>query len=255
VLPTIDQCGSNAYVDGEQFYAVQHGLDRFYENTFYVNLFSKIRILPILSDPTSEDGDGDTLLDINDNHPLIEDWTNYFIVYDNPGADFIEQAEWMATYAYYGNNVEYIYVTTVNEFVDAWNSMDMPIYTIHLYIHGGVDYKKNIAELYFYNEQMFYEDFNKLNNKTVQNKVYLYSCEGGTQIGETSMAWEFSKLISGKPVVALVNDKVDYFNWKHLTQKFPIRHGKTGYWAEVYSEYIDNKWVLTLNKIGDNWRL
>ncbi len=58
-----------------------------------------------------------------------------------------------------------------------------------------------------------------------------------------------------KPVVTLVNDKVDYLNYKNPFQKIPIMHDGDGYWAEGYSEYIDNKWVLKLNKIGENWRL
>ena len=71
ILPTIDQCGSYACVNNEQFYAVQHGLDRFEENKFYSNVLSEIRILPILSDPTSEDGDGDSYNDIVDSQALI----------------------------------------------------------------------------------------------------------------------------------------------------------------------------------------
>ena len=74
VLPTFDDC--KEFLEEEYFY-VENGLQRYCEslNHDYATLeyiLSIAPVLPINSDPTLEDSDGDTLTDTIDNDPLRE---------------------------------------------------------------------------------------------------------------------------------------------------------------------------------------
>lgn len=74
VLPTFDDC--KEFLEEEYFY-VENGLQRYCDslNHDYSTLdfiLSVMPVLPINSDPTNEDSDGDTLLDTIDNDPLRE---------------------------------------------------------------------------------------------------------------------------------------------------------------------------------------
>lgn len=74
VLPTFDDC--KEFLEEEYFY-VENGLQRYCDslNHDYSTLdfiLSVMPVLPINSDPTNEDSDGDTLADTIDNDPLRE---------------------------------------------------------------------------------------------------------------------------------------------------------------------------------------
>lgn len=195
----------------------------------------------------------------------------------------------MANYAYDDKNIEYIYVKHMDDFVNAWNN-DIPKYSenIHLYLHGGIN------SLYFLNEtaslsdnafsihkyddegnEIFLEKYseNLLDDKVINNKVYLYSCNGGTVSDDSSIAKYFAKLSNGSGITNLVNDSVDYYNfitpklvptllfWLSATAaenvyayyfvRYPLMHDNAGYWAEMFYK---NKEFYEIN-IGDKWIL
>ena len=121
----------------------------------------------------------------------------------------------MANYAYDDENVELIYITQIDEFIDEWNNPEMNYaYTIHLFLHGDK------GSLCFSDGEMNYEDIDKLDNKVVQNKVYLYSCNGGTEFEKSTVAWKISEKINGKYVEALKDDYVDYLSIKEYDYHF-----------------------------------
>lgn len=67
-LPTYGECVA---IKSELTY-VEQGLNRYNDEDIapYSEIYS-FNVLPIISDPTSEDGDGDGLIDIHDNKPLV----------------------------------------------------------------------------------------------------------------------------------------------------------------------------------------
>ncbi|MBE6889737.1 MAG: hypothetical protein E7485_06960 [Ruminococcaceae bacterium] len=65
-LPTLQQC-----MDYTELSYVKEGLNRFLGAYNVTNLLGDIRVLPISSDPTSEDGDGDGYIDTIDEDRLI----------------------------------------------------------------------------------------------------------------------------------------------------------------------------------------
>lgn len=65
-LPTLQQC-----MNYTELSYVEEGLNRFLGAYNVTNLLGDIRVLPISSDPTSEDGDGDQVLDIYDKNDLL----------------------------------------------------------------------------------------------------------------------------------------------------------------------------------------
>ena len=78
-LPTYGECVA---VKSELTY-VERGLNRFddviiNDNAFLNYVYGTVYVLPIVSDPTSEDGDGDGIPDIGDHYPLIEEDYNVF---------------------------------------------------------------------------------------------------------------------------------------------------------------------------------
>ena len=157
----------------------------------------------------------------------------------------------MSEYAYDNENVKFIYVTKIDEFIEEWNNPEFKYAnTIHLYLHG------DMGSLYFFEETMTYEDMDKLNNKYVQNKVYLYSCNGGTEFENTNVAWKISEKIYRKYVEALKDDFVDYFSILHPFRKIPIMHNGKGTWCYFYSmNHFDNGYEYYTEEIGDEWTL
>ena len=198
------------------------------------SILSEIYVLPILSNPTKKDSDGDELLDNIDNNPLTYDeLMNYFIVYKNEDNNFIKQADWMSDYAYDDENVEHFEVTQYADMVDVWNNeFGQKIGNIHLYLHGGE------GKLFFKKETTSYSGITLLDELEIKNKLYLYSCHGGSKYNESTVASELAKKVSEKSVYALVNDSVDYFNtfnpflWH---EKLPLMHDGVGYWANFTS--------------------
>lgn len=90
-LPLATVC-SDLYVntkgkDGEKpLTYVENGWKAFEDSIYYSDL-SKIHILPINSDPTSEDGDGDGKIDSKDGNPLREIIILSQLVYNEKGVD------------------------------------------------------------------------------------------------------------------------------------------------------------------------
>ncbi len=176
---------------------------------------------------------------------------NYFFVYDNPGSDFIKQAEWMIKYNYKNKNCTTYKMRKISKFEDYWNSLpNGGIKDIHLYFHGGKGF------LAFKNEEMYVDEIRKLKNTSLSGKVYLYSCNGGTQnsYGET-VAGAFAKVVSGAKVRAVVNGKVYYRAWYQLFSRKPLTKEKGAYWADFHYGKYKGKMTVYCNRVGDTWRL
>lgn len=181
---------------------------------------------------------GDGYDDVKDPQPLIATYYNYFIYYERPTGEekssMKEPAYWMAEYAYDNEDCIMYPVSFMDDFIKVWN-YQIPNYApnIHVYLHGGID------TLEFYNESIDGEDIDdgiyELTNKTVLNKVYLYSCEGGTVYhfdspyeeysAHQSIAMCFAKLCVGTSVIALENDEVDYFRLTKYTPSNMVWNG------------------------------
>ncbi|MBE6838147.1 MAG: hypothetical protein E7507_01205 [Ruminococcus sp.] len=254
-LSTIDDCISHFSDKGELSY-VQNGLTRLQAlpGSVYSELMT-IRILPINSDPLSVDGDRDGHNDYDEMYTyctelLRVNYTDYYYVYSRKGHDFIEQAEWMKVYADDGDIIQTIYVQKYDKVVSNWNNMTSYVDDIHLFCHGGV------CQLYFFGEDVDLTDISELNTYNITGKLYLYSCHGGTYSNEydNTMAWELSKRINGKKVIAVNGDSVDYFRmWLPFSKK-PVLHDGIGYWAEYYWIYCNDKYIRYSNPLGREWR-
>lgn len=261
--------------------AVVLQLKRF-DSDFSNDLFSTSSdryYLPIISDPTLLDSDGDGADDENDPDPLIIA-CNYFIYYERPNNDpersMRKAAYWMADYAYDNQRCCMLKVTTFEDFVDAWNNkIPNSANTIHLYLHGGIE------SLEFYGQSVdwrFYLENNAIDLKKVKvfEKVYLNSCNGATlyeyQDYSESMATHFSRLCPSCEIVALKDDLVVFFRITKYTQiptitaldvflninnyynvYIPVAHEGKGIWVSVtYDEQND---ICITKEIGDTWRL
>lgn len=119
-----------------------------------------------------------------------------------------------------------------------------------MYFHGGKGF------LAFKNEEMYVDEIRKLKNTSLSGKVYLYSCNGGTQnsYGET-VAGAFSKVVSGAKVRAVVNGKVYYRAWYQLFSRKPLTKEKGAYWADFHYGKYKGKMTVYCNRVGDTWRL
>lgn len=176
---------------------------------------------------------------------------NYFFVYDNPGSDFIEQADWMKKYNYKNKNCTTYKMRKISSFENYWNSLpNKGIKDIHLYFHGGKGF------LAFKNEEMYVDEIKKLKKTSLSGKVYLYSCNGGTpnSYGET-VAGAFAQVVSGAKVRAVVNGKVYYRAWYQLFSRKPLTKEKGAYWADFHYGKYKGKMTVYCNRVGNTWRL
>ena len=111
----------------------------------------------------------------------------YVIYYED---DFEKQAKNSPGYDSDNEDVIFIGVSTAQEFVDAWNSMEGEIDDVYLYVHGGK------GELYFYKEDLGFSgeiSFNDLEDKTVDGMIFLLSCKGGKGKEGNNVAWMFAQ--------------------------------------------------------------
>lgn len=147
------------YIDKVLFY-VENGLQRFkaavgegaeYDYVSPVNSLMKVKVLPIKSDPTSEDGDEDGILDIYDGQKLSNDhYPDLFVNYINNGIIKFDDIV--------GNNYSEIY------------ACKKPITELNLYI--------DIAPLFYYDEygdEVTFEngDWLKVNEGTLINFYFV----------------------------------------------------------------------------------
>ena len=175
---------------------------------------------------------------------------NIFFVYNNPGRDFNTQAKYMAKKSYDNRNVEYIKITSIDEFKNEWNNLKdrNDIGDIHLFLHGGK------GELHFKNEEMYYSDFEDLENIQISGRACLYSCQGGTEYKDTTIAYKFSEKLNGAPVRAAVNSSVYYRDWYQLFARWPLIKDKGSYWADFkYNEKSEEKYEK--KKVGKKGKM
>ncbi len=185
---------------------------------------------------------------------------HYFFVYSRKGSDFKRQAKWMANYAYKNKKVKFIYIEKVTDFIKEWNKLPSKrIIDVHLFLHG---YRGSLC---FKDGELIYDKalksknnhyFSELKKINPTGKVYLYSCNGGTNYSSNpkktnSVAQQLAKKVDTHVVRAAVDDSVNYFRWYAPTSCLPILAYNTGYWAD-FSYY---KGELSIENIGKEWYL
>ncbi|MBQ8582847.1 MAG: peptidoglycan-binding protein [Ruminococcus sp.] len=209
--------------------------------------------------------------------------SNILVYQERPDgtSSFYNQAKAMRDnyYSSEKGNTKLIKVSYMDQFIFIWNYViPSKVKNIHLFLHGqqyllyfydGADDGLKIDDM-LTGEQIDYEQFlgtwrfppkpKMLFKKQVTNKVYLYSCQGGTYdesyltIGEKySMARTFARLCPNAYVVALQGNEVDY---NPITYK-PERHSLKGQWImEKYStsQTGGGKYVPTF-VLGTKWKL
>ena len=176
---------------------------------------------------------------------------NIFFVYNRSGNDFTSQAKWMRRYAYNDKNCVSFYLQKVSEFKSKWSDLcNYNINDIHLYLHGGTGF------LYFHGESMSIDDIDSLEKVNLAGKIYLYSCNGGTnnQYGE-SVAGAICKKVSGVTVRAVVNGSVYYRAWYQLVSRKPLTKEKNAYWADFHYGKYKGKYTVYSTSIGKTWKL
>ena len=114
----------------------------------------------------------------------------YVFYYNDLYSGFKDQAMNSPYYNKNSKNVVMIAVKTVEDFKNAWKSMNGTIDYIYLYLHGGT------GVLYFKGETMYASQIKALKSKKVKYRVYLFSCHGGDGKEGKNVAWAFSKLTS-----------------------------------------------------------
>lgn len=108
----------------------------------------------------------------------------YVLYYDRENSGFYTQSH--NSRYYNNNNVEFIAFTTVQEFTDAWNSTDGEIDEVYIYAHGGE------GVLYFSDGELAVDGnrtFGSLNDVSVDDTIYLFSCSGGSGKEGSNVAW------------------------------------------------------------------
>lgn len=157
---------------------------------------------------------------------------NYFIIYyNNKDSNFRKQAKYMKKNKYNSKDCKDIEVKTNADFKEAWNSIKNAK-DIHLFLHGDP------GMLCFYKQNMSYKDIGYLSYKDISGMVYLYACNGGTEISDGwSVAAKFAKLVKGKKVRAVVNGSVYYRAWNQIFARWPLTKQKNAYWADFYLKY------------------
>ena len=118
------------------------------------------------------------------------DSLTYVFYYTGTENNFDTQAFGSPYYDKSSKNVIMIGVTSANDFISGWNGMVGSVDYIYLYLHGGP------GELYFLRESMGFsgnKTFDSLNNKTVNGKLFLFSCHGGKGDEGNNVAWMFAK--------------------------------------------------------------
>ena len=125
----------------------------------------------------------------------------YVIYYDSEETGFEDQAENSPYYTSGSEDVVMIGVTTNQEFIDAWNSIEGDVDNVYLYLHGGT------GVLYFYNEELRFPNaentssslsFGDLESKSINEGVYLFSCDGGKGDIGSNVAFMFAELADTK---------------------------------------------------------
>ena len=121
----------------------------------------------------------------------------YVIYYDSDNTGFEEQAENSPYYASNSDDVVMIGVTTNEEFINAWNSIDGDVDCVYLYLHGGE------GVLYFRGEHLCFSEvenetsslsFADLQPKNINETVYLFSCDGGKGAEGNNVAFMLADL-------------------------------------------------------------
>lgn len=200
------------------------------------------------------DADNDGVPNDKDDDERKTELKNVFIYYINPNnseKNMDKPAKWMADYLYDNKDCIFYEVNHVADFIDCWNNkIPSKMKNLHLYLHGqegALTFCKDTENNEFSEFRLLEIGcemvLNYLIEKKVENKAYLYSCNGGTlhpfnyndveeyrwhnqkyskaekKYGsifdyreEFSVAMVLAYLISPTKIEACKNDMVDYFN-------------------------------------------
>jgi len=157
----------------------------------------------------------------------------YVIYYEREDNGFEEQAKNSPYYTSDSEDVVMIGVTTNQEFVDAWNSIEGNVDNVYLYLHGGM------GVLYFYNEELSFPyvdnntsslSFGDLESKSISEGIYLFSCDGGYGGVGSNVALMFADLADTK-----VRACTGHFSYSEIGGKYYARKARDhGLWYTIY---------------------
>jgi hypothetical protein len=129
-------------------------------------------------------------------------------------------------------------VSSADQFISAWNNLDdSDIDDIYLFLHGGEGFIRFGSGENRTFLRLTDNDFDKLENKNVNGKVYLFSCSGGKGSEGNNVAWKLVELTSTS--VRATDNKVSF---SMLFGKYQARIGGGiraflfGSWADYYNE-------------------
>ncbi|MBQ5320623.1 MAG: RHS repeat-associated core domain-containing protein [Oscillospiraceae bacterium] len=180
---------------------------------------------------------GFNLFSYCENNPItyIDDMgygRTYVIYYNDPKKGFKTQAYNSPYYNKCSRNVSLIGVTSINDFITAWNNIEGSVDYIYLYLHGGR------GTLYFKGETLGFsgeQSFSKLKQKKVNLAVYLFSCHGGNGSEGNNVAWMLAKRTGSK--VYACTGSVSYskvFGKYYARKAFDFGIIKTFYYQRKY---------------------
>jgi RHS repeat-associated protein len=161
----------------------------------------------------------------------------YVIAYNpsqSDGKPLYKQAVHSAEYDADDENVIIVSVTSGEDFIDKWNSMDDygEIDYVFLYLHGDE------GKLYFYNETFNLEDFEKLEYQVVNKNVVDFSCRGAA--GHTS----------GKSVIDALSKKTNASVTGNL---FGVSYDKTFNGYKARTEYLNINRIIHIFSFQPVW--
>lgn len=241
--PSFDEIAEKYY----GLFYVENGLERLKRDldTTLRNYMQVIKVMPIKSDPTSADGDGDGVSDIDDKIPLQYGVNkNYFFVYENSKGEngFMTQALSMIKSNFSNEENIISVITYLEDLIREWNNIDYAD-NVFLYLHGSISEDLGVGSIGLQDKssdivksiQLLYSELTQgflstsegkilyFEDKHILENVFFLPCNGGTMFSDiykinsyddtfkTSLAYEFAKhILSDAPVIALCDSSVNY---------------------------------------------
>ena len=165
----------------------------------------------------------------------------FFYYHKKSNANLDQQAKRSTYYNYYSKNVYAYAIDSLSTFAKYWNKMRNP-YRVYLYFHGG----KNKL-VFYYGNCTAKQLYNACNFNDVQDKVYLFSCHGGSGTNTQKIAYVFAKLSNTVVYASPVGVSYGYFGvagerYAKIEFKYYFYKSSFTYWHKYRAVYKNKKW-------------